>query len=147
MATCGTGMLLSPAHSSAALDAGAVHLATVEVPAPWFHEVAIRASKHPQVDWGLHLDLTSEWPGLRWGPAASLESLRPGLNMILVHLAFDDDEMRGVAHEIPDWGSAWRQADYDFVTSSSCRELMARREVKLINWRDVARLWPHSRLP
>ena len=55
----------------AALENKSVNLATVEVPAPWFHEVAIHASQHPEIDWGLHLDLTSEWTGLRWGPVAS----------------------------------------------------------------------------
>lgn len=59
----------------AALEAGAVNLATVEVPGPWFLEAVLYAEKHPEMDWRLHLDLTSEWPGLRWGPSASRDKV------------------------------------------------------------------------
>ena len=259
----------------AAFRSGAITSASIEVPAPWFGEIAEFSRRNPQYDFGLHLDLSCEWKTLRWptvtprdqapslidpldgcmwgrpgpqpassliaqharleevereiraqieraltfglhpthldshqttlfakpefyaslrkvaveygipfivsrrilsgplakvvqpedpvfetyrelsGPATELASwprfyakvfddLKPGLNTILFHLAFDDDEMKAVAFETPDWGSAWRQADYDFVTSSYCRQLISSHGVKLINWRDVARLWPHS---
>ncbi len=42
----------------------------VLVPAPWFKEAAMMLKKHPQIDVGVHLDLTSEWDYLKWGPVS-----------------------------------------------------------------------------
>ena len=40
----------------------------VIVPAPWFIEAAEMLQAHPEVDTGVHLDLTSEWSRIKWGP-------------------------------------------------------------------------------
>jgi len=40
----------------------------VIVPSPWFLEAVKMLKKHPEIDVGVHLDLTSEWSGLKWGP-------------------------------------------------------------------------------
>jgi predicted glycoside hydrolase/deacetylase ChbG (UPF0249 family) len=41
------------------------------VPCPWFPAVAARARARPEVDLGIHLTLTSEWDGYRWGPLST----------------------------------------------------------------------------
>jgi predicted glycoside hydrolase/deacetylase ChbG (UPF0249 family) len=41
------------------------------VPCPWFPAVAARCRKRPELDVGVHLTLTSEWDGYRWGPLSS----------------------------------------------------------------------------
>ena len=43
----------------------------VLVPAPWFLEAAEMLSEHPEIDVGVHLDLTSEWSKVKWGPVSS----------------------------------------------------------------------------
>ncbi|HEY6060373.1 MAG TPA: ChbG/HpnK family deacetylase [Gemmatimonadales bacterium] len=54
----------------AARDSGLPISASVIVPGPRFQEVAAYARAHPDFDLGIHLALTSEWPGYRWGPIA-----------------------------------------------------------------------------
>lgn len=54
----------------AARDSGLLISASVIVPGPKFQEVAAYARAHLDLDLGIHLALTSEWPGYRWGPLA-----------------------------------------------------------------------------
>jgi hypothetical protein len=53
------------------LDAGLLSSAAVMVPCPWFPATAAFCRKHPSVDMGVHLTLTSEWDQYRWGPILS----------------------------------------------------------------------------
>jgi predicted glycoside hydrolase/deacetylase ChbG (UPF0249 family) len=66
-----------------------------------------------------------------------LESLQPGLNCILLHAAYDNPEMKAMTIDHPDYGAAWRQADFDFFTSAACRKLLADQHIKLVTWREI----------
>jgi predicted glycoside hydrolase/deacetylase ChbG (UPF0249 family) len=50
--------------------AGRIDCGSVMVPCPWFPEIAREAVVDPSLDLGVHLTLTSEWLGYRWGPVA-----------------------------------------------------------------------------
>jgi len=50
-----------------------------------------------------------------------LKNLPNGINLILVHPAFDDDEMKSITIDHPNFGSQWRQLDLDFFTCKKTR--------------------------
>lgn len=90
-------------------------------------------------------DIISIDPGVspeNWAKyyADKITKLEPGVSEMIVHLAYDDEEMRGIAFEHPDWGSEWRQRDFQFVTSEAFRRLLNENNVKLITWREVGEL-------
>ena len=50
---------------------GAVSSGSVMTPCPWFPAVADWYAQHSDADLGVHITLTSEWPGYRWGPVVA----------------------------------------------------------------------------
>ena len=70
----------------------------------------------------------------------ALRKLEPGVTEVVIHLAYDDAEMRGATSDHPAWGAAWRQRDFEFFTSDAFRKVLAENNIKLITWRDVGKL-------
>ena len=70
----------------------------------------------------------------------ALRKLEPGVTEFVIHLAYDDAEMRGATFNHPDWGAAWRQRDFDFFTSDAFRKLLEENKIKLITWRELGKL-------
>jgi hypothetical protein len=69
--------------------------------------------------------------------ASVLRDLKPGLNCLLLHAAYDNAEMQAVTIDHPDYGAAWRQADFDFFTSETCRKLLKEQNIQLVTWREI----------
>lgn len=67
----------------------------------------------------------------------TLMNIKPGLNCLLLHAAFDDTEMNAVTKDHPDWGAAWRQADFDFFSSEKCKKLLEDNAIQLVTWREI----------
>lgn len=78
----------------------------------------------------------------KWGDfyADAIKNLQPGITEFIIHIAYDDEEMRAATIDHPDWGAAWRQRDFDFFTSERARRLLKENNVKLITWREIGRL-------
>ena len=71
--------------------------------------------------------------------AKQLAPLPPGVYQLIVHLAFDDDEMRGATWDHPDWGAAWRQHDFDMVKSAEFRQFLKDQRFVLVTWRELGK--------
>ena len=69
-----------------------------------------------------------------------LSPLSPGVYQLIVHLGYDDEEMRGATFDHPDWGSAWRQNDLELVKSPRFREFLREQRFVLVGWKDLARV-------
>ena len=67
-----------------------------------------------------------------------LTPLPPGTYELIVHLAYDDDEMRGATSDHPDWGAAWRQHDFDLVRSARFRDFLKTSGFTLVGWRELS---------
>ncbi len=66
-----------------------------------------------------------------------MKSLKSGLHVILLHAAFDNDEMQAVTMGHPDFGAAWRQQDVNFFSSEKCKKIISEEKIKLITWREI----------
>jgi predicted glycoside hydrolase/deacetylase ChbG (UPF0249 family) len=66
-----------------------------------------------------------------------LQNLEPGLNSLLIHLAYDNDEMKAITVEHDYWHSKWRQADMDFFSSAECATLLKQNNITLVTWREL----------
>jgi predicted glycoside hydrolase/deacetylase ChbG (UPF0249 family) len=80
-------------------------------------------------------------PAAEWRSAYEklLKPLPPGVYELIVHLAYDDEEMRGATADHPDWGAAWRQQDLDLVKSPEFREFLRAEGFILVSWTDLAK--------
>ncbi len=70
----------------------------------------------------------------------AVKSIQPGVTEIIVHIAYDDAEMRAATIDHPDWGAGWRQRDFEFFTSEAFRKLLQENNIKLITWREIGKL-------
>ncbi len=66
-----------------------------------------------------------------------IKAMAPGLNVILLHAAYNDAEMKAMTKGHNDYGANWRQDDVDFFTSEKCMKLIADEKIKLIKWKEI----------
>lgn len=88
------------------------------------------------------LDINTSVAASDWASFYSdaLKKLEPGVTEVVIHLAYDDAEMRGATSDHPNWGAAWRQRDFEFFTSETFRKLLQENQIKLITWRELGKL-------
>ena len=67
----------------------------------------------------------------------AVANLKPGLTQIIVHLGHDDTELQAVMVNHEPYGSAWRQRDFDVVTSPEFKKALQDNRVTLVTWRDL----------
>lgn len=82
-------------------------------------------------------------PAEKWNEAYDeiIENLVPGLNELVIHTAYDNEEMRATTIGKDHWyESAWRQRDYDYVVSQRFRDLIRKHNIQVITWREIQHL-------
>ena len=66
-----------------------------------------------------------------------IKSLNPGLNVFLLHLGYDNEELKGVTIEHPEYGARWRQLDFEVFNSKEIKELINEENIKLVTWGEI----------
>ncbi len=67
----------------------------------------------------------------------SIANLKPGLTEIIVHLGHDNSELQAITVHHEPYGSAWRQRDYDVVTSAEFKKALQDNHVILVTWKEL----------
>jgi predicted glycoside hydrolase/deacetylase ChbG (UPF0249 family) len=70
----------------------------------------------------------------------AIANLKPGLTEMIVHLGRDDAELQAVTVNHEPYGSAWRQRDFDVVTSPEFKKALQDHGVTLVTWRDLQKV-------
>lgn len=85
-------------------------------------------------------------PGIapdRWQEAydSALVNMKPGLNELVLHLAYNDEEMKAVTvGKTHWWDAAWRQRDYDYITSERFKDVIRKNNIQLVTWKQIQKL-------
>jgi hypothetical protein len=69
-----------------------------------------------------------------------IENLSPGLSQIIVHLGKDEEELREITVDHPNFDYRWRQLDFDIFNSDEFKNHLKKHDIKIINWKDLKKL-------
>lgn len=69
-----------------------------------------------------------------------IKNLKPGLNEVIFHLAYDDAEMKAITIDHTDFGSEWRLRDLKYVTSNGSKKLLMANNIHLVTWGDIQKV-------
>ncbi|MFL2628659.1 MAG: hypothetical protein ACJ0OQ_02735 [Candidatus Marisimplicoccus sp.] len=72
--------------------------------------------------------------------SSKIKSLEPGLNVFLLHLGYDNSELKAVTIDHPEYGSLWRQLDYDVFNSEELKDLIEDNDIKLVTWGEIQKI-------
>lgn len=70
----------------------------------------------------------------------AIKNLKPGLSEMIVHMGHDDAELQAVTLDHPDFGAAWRQRDFELVTSPDFKKMLEENHVILVKWKDLRKI-------
>ncbi len=70
----------------------------------------------------------------------ALDNITSGFNVFLLHPAFDEFEMQGITVNHPNFGSEWRQIDFDYFTSAECKAKLKENGIQLITWKEIGQI-------
>jgi predicted glycoside hydrolase/deacetylase ChbG (UPF0249 family) len=74
------------------------------------------------------------WPAYYLG---IIRSLKPGITELIVHLGYDNAELQAITEDRPAYGSAWRQRDFNVITSPEFRQAVQDNHVIVVGWNEI----------
>lgn len=78
-----------------------------------------------------------DWTGFY---TRAVKTLTPGLHQLYVHLCFDDAEAEAISVDHTAYGAAWRQRDFNVMTSPEFKQALADNHVVLVSWKNVKKI-------
>jgi hypothetical protein len=72
--------------------------------------------------------------------AKTAQHLVPGLNVLLIHPAYNDNEMQGITVNHPNFGAEWRQIDLGFFSDIKNSQLFEKEDIQLVTWNQIKTL-------
>jgi chitin disaccharide deacetylase len=66
-----------------------------------------------------------------------IAELKPGLNEMIVHLSYDNEEMQAISVDHDDYGSKWRQNDLDAISSPEFKKALKDNHIILVTWKQI----------
>jgi predicted glycoside hydrolase/deacetylase ChbG (UPF0249 family) len=124
------------------LNLGKTYRVPVLLPRYWLQylpeELQSQLSREQTLVEGIYM--MEQDPGaLSWPEVyrSMIDKMQPGLNLMIVHLAHDNDEMRAITLHHSDFGASWRQNDFNFVTSSAFQEMLEEKGIRLVTWKKI----------
>ena len=75
--------------------------------------------------------------GIKFFYSNGIKNIKPGLTYLIIHTAYDNDEMKAITVDHADWGAAWRQQDFDFFSGSECAKLLKENNIYVITWKEI----------
>ncbi len=81
-------------------------------------------------------------PADKWKEAYAqvLRVLRPGLTELVVHLGYNDAELEAIMAGHSAYGGAWRQRDFEVITSPEFKRLLKETGIIMVGWKDLKKL-------
>jgi len=69
-----------------------------------------------------------------------IKDIKPGLNILLVHLGDDTPELKQMMVDHPGWGAKWRALDSEVLESSTFKKLMKQENIQLVQWNQIKKV-------
>jgi predicted glycoside hydrolase/deacetylase ChbG (UPF0249 family) len=66
-----------------------------------------------------------------------LRQTTPGINEIIIHLGYDDEELQAVTVNHPDFGAKWRELDFEVVNNADFQQLIEELDIKFVTYREI----------
>jgi len=138
------GCLFNPKYFETYLKVGRAYGLPVLIPASGLQQFPAMAEKILPTDIVIDNIFMLNPPDAEKGAekfyANMLRNIPVGVSEMIIHVAYNDDEMQAVTIDHPDFGAAWRQKDFDFFTSEACQKILKEENIELITWRDLKKL-------
>lgn len=80
--------------------------------------------------------LRSDFSAIDWHKsyAEELQNIRQGLNILVFHVATNNEEMKRICGDEKQYGAVWRQNDYDYARSADFKNALEKNSIKVISW-------------